>query len=481
MQMTTMSKPVRAAVLVRISDDRAGDAAGVARQEEDARALAGRMGWGVGVVVAENDVSAYKRRKVTLPDGTRDLRVVRPAFRRLLTLLEIGEADGLIAYDLDRVARDPRDLEDLIDAVERRRVPVESVSGSLRLSSDADVTMARVMVAVANKSSRDMSRRITRKMRAIAEEGRPNGGPRKFGFEPDGVTHREDEAVAIRWAARRLTSGARMRDVLSGLDARVPPIRRGQHWDYSSVVGILRNPRVAGLRTYHGEVVGPAVWKPILTHGKWEALLAALDARPRAFRRQVVRHWLTGVLVCGRCGRRLTSGMPRRDGAARYICPGAERGGCRRIAILAAPAEAVIEPRVLAELSRLDRTPTSRPAAGDIVSRERGQWADQTQLRDLARLWAHRNITFAEYTAARRVIEGRIEHSRVDLTAARAELALRLVGPGDPMTAWRALDGNGKRDVTLALLGQWVVKPADPSRPRGRFQADRLGPLREDA
>jgi hypothetical protein len=34
--------PVRAALLLRISDDRWGDGAGVARQEADARALAAR-------------------------------------------------------------------------------------------------------------------------------------------------------------------------------------------------------------------------------------------------------------------------------------------------------------------------------------------------------------------------------------------------------------------------------------------------------
>src|SRR5690348_2947507 len=106
-----MTKPIRAAILVRISDDRAGDAAGVGRQEKDARALAKRLGWRVGEVFVENDTSAFKRRTVTLPDGSTALRVHRPEFRRLLELMHLGQVDGLIAYDLDRVARDPRDLE----------------------------------------------------------------------------------------------------------------------------------------------------------------------------------------------------------------------------------------------------------------------------------------------------------------------------------------------------------------------------------
>jgi hypothetical protein len=44
----------------------------------------------------------------------------------------------LLALDLDRIARDPRDLEDLIDVVESHtpHVPVESVTGSLRLANE---------------------------------------------------------------------------------------------------------------------------------------------------------------------------------------------------------------------------------------------------------------------------------------------------------------------------------------------------------
>ena len=141
-------------------------------------------------MIPENDTSAYKRRRVELPNGRHELRVVRPRFRPLLDLIVSGAVDGLIAYDLDRTARDPRDLEDLIDAVEQRapRLPVESVTGSLRLANDSDVTMARVMVAVANKSSRDSSRRIKRKHEELAQLGKyAGGGARRFGYESDGV------------------------------------------------------------------------------------------------------------------------------------------------------------------------------------------------------------------------------------------------------------------------------------------------------
>lgn len=116
-------------VYTRISRDAAGHELGVQRQEQDCRDLAKRLGWNVTKVYKENDTSAFKRQTVDLPGGGRALRVVRPEFRQMIEDLNEGRIDGLIAYDLDRVARDPRDLEDLIDLEEVRGCEVKSVTG----------------------------------------------------------------------------------------------------------------------------------------------------------------------------------------------------------------------------------------------------------------------------------------------------------------------------------------------------------------
>jgi site-specific DNA recombinase len=151
--MSSEIKPARTIVLCRISDDPEDERLGTARQRDDCLGLLGRLGWQPGPadthLKVEDDTSAFKRAKVTLPDGRVELRTVRPKFRDALDMLASGRADGLVAYDLDRAVRDPRDLEDLIDVIEqsRPRIPVESVTGSLRLSNDGEVTMARVLVA----------------------------------------------------------------------------------------------------------------------------------------------------------------------------------------------------------------------------------------------------------------------------------------------------------------------------------------------
>src|SRR5260221_383344 len=64
-------------------------------------------------------------------------------------------------------------MEDLIDLAGRSwpSVPVQSVTGSLRLANDAGITLAGVMCAVANKASRGTARRAAAARRHQAEAG----------------------------------------------------------------------------------------------------------------------------------------------------------------------------------------------------------------------------------------------------------------------------------------------------------------------
>src|ERR1019366_5076477 len=208
--------------LTRISDARDDDTKGVDAQGADCDVTGTRAGWTFGPAathhVTENDTSAFERNRMTLPAGAPALRTVR--------------AGGLMAYELDRAVRDPRDLEDLIDVVEGAvpRIPVESVTGSLRLANDSDITMARVMVAVANKASRDTARRVTRARLRQAEEGAWGGGKRPFGFGPDGVTPDPEETAEIRRAADAILAGVSLRQVTASLRDRGVPTVTGAAW-----------------------------------------------------------------------------------------------------------------------------------------------------------------------------------------------------------------------------------------------------------
>jgi DNA invertase Pin-like site-specific DNA recombinase len=341
------SLPARALALVRISDDRDGSAAGVGRQEEDCRALADRLGWSIAEVVVENDTSAYKRRDAGVDaDGLSVRRTRRPEYRRVLRALSSGTADGLVVYDLDRVARQPRDLEDLIDLVDQRRVPVVSVTGSLDLSTDAGVTMARIMVAIANKSSADTSRRVARAHVQQAAEGRPPGGWRAYGYEADRRTIVPAEADVIRDVAGRIIAGDSLRSIRRDLDAAGIKPPHAAAWSMASIRSTVTKPMVAGLRSLHGEIVAVGDWPPILDRQTWELVRAVLAQETRKTgTRAVDRHLLSGIARCGLCSAKMYVGTNGRSGqrVPVYKCSGCARLSRNQAWLDAYVTEAVLE------------------------------------------------------------------------------------------------------------------------------------------
>ncbi len=472
-----------AAVYVRISEDKPGEdeeeGAGVRRQEADCRALAARLGWEVAEpVYVENDTSAFKRRSVRLPDGSTGLRVLRPAFRRLLDDLTSGACDGLIAYDLDRVARDPRDLEDLIDAVERRRIPTRSVTGSLDLGTDAGVTMARVMVAVANKASRDTARRVARKQVELAERGKfSGGGVRSYGYEKNGVTVNEHEAAVVREVAGRVLAGETLRSITAELNRRGEPTVRGGAWHSRSVHSVVTKARNAGLREFRGEIVGPAEWPAILERAKWEQVRMALADRGAGATNVLVR-WLTGVLRCALCGRPLFgwSGSGQRGRGPRYWCA-TPHGGCGRIVIDATYTEAFVSDLITSYLSRPDVLADLRSAASSSAADRARQQAqsDAAQLKELAQLWGAKAITTAEYLTARKEIENRLSQWQQVMRASLPG-AVRDLLACDIEGKWELFGAAQRREVARVVFPDGIsVQPSRQNSFKG-FDAERLVP-----
>jgi site-specific DNA recombinase len=109
--------------------------------------------------------------------------------------------DGLIVYDIDRLTRDNRHLEDAIEIVEHYRRPILDITGTLDLLTDNGRTVARIVVATHAQSSAATARRVARKHQALQQAGIPTGGARPFGWTEDKPTLDPAEAEEIRQAA----------------------------------------------------------------------------------------------------------------------------------------------------------------------------------------------------------------------------------------------------------------------------------------
>jgi DNA invertase Pin-like site-specific DNA recombinase len=371
----------------------------VQRQLEDCRAEAKRLGWTVAEEYVDDDISAYSGR-------------TRPAYQRMLLDLADGQRDAIITWHMDRLHRQPIELEELLRVCALARVTdLRTVQGAYDLGTGDGMLVARVLAAFAAQESDRKRHRGKRKALQVAESGKPHmgGGYRPFGFQDDRVTHDPTEATIIRDLTERTLAGESLTSMCKWLvDEQVTTVS-GATWRTPVLRQMLLNPRMYGMRTHNGEIVGPAVWEPIISPEKGEALRLLLTDPKRRTNRTARRYLLSGHCRCSLCGGVMFS-VPRHD-ERRYICrSGHDFGGCGRMTINALGVERIVTEAVLI---RLDSPELHDALAGRVHDDAEASAlaehvaADTAQLKELAEIWAQRQISTDAWAAARTVIEDR--------------------------------------------------------------------------
>jgi site-specific DNA recombinase len=478
-----------AVVYVRISDDPEGTERGVDRQEADCRVYAAAHGWQVVAVFKENDTSAFKQRTITLPSGERVRRVIRPEFRAMLKHLAGGQAQAMVAYDLDRAVRDPRDLEDLIDAKVLSGFGVRSVTGSLRLDTDSDVAMARVLVAMANKSSADTARRVARAAKQQAIEGTWHGGQVPFGYRAENGTLviDPDAAELVREAARRVLAGESLYRIRTDWNERGILTRHGCEWTERGLKLVLRCASIKGVREYRPTqpdgsrsttslMETKAVWPAIVDEDTWQQVNDVLDARKQArnFHQPGTGaakrlYPFSGLIRCSACGTAMVHRGPT------YQCVQPTRGGCNR-SIRATEITKLVEEAVLATFEQITLTPTQHKKPDVDRAARVGLAATLEADRErLARLDDDRYdglIDKAMWVRQRGRIAERIERTRREYAATLPEQT----GPGIDVTTvakeWAGRTPMWQYQATSLIL-QAVLVHALPEGMNGATPARR--------
>src|SRR3990170_5911005 len=239
----------------------------------------------------------------------------------MLDDLRGGFLDAVVVWDLDRLHRQPRELEEFFDLCKAARVSkLASVSGDIDLATHDGQFLARILGAVAKKESDDKSRRIRRKHEELAQAGKvAGGGTRPYGYEADRRTVRESEAVVIRECARRLLAGEALRAICADLNERGVSTVTGGQWRTQTLRRMLMSPRISGQREHRGEIVAEAEWPAIIMPEETARIRALLSDPARRTNKAARRYLLVRLLRCGRCGELLVS-RPTATGKRRYVC-----------------------------------------------------------------------------------------------------------------------------------------------------------------
>lgn len=441
--MTRTSKPVDAAYL-RLSFDRNGDELGVARQRATARKVARSATLGPLVEYVDNSVSADTARK---PDS---------GYARLLADARAGRIATLVVWDLDRLTRHPRELEDWLDLCETHGVRIITADGECDTQSANGRMFLRFKGVVARHELEHKRARMRAKHVQRAESGKPWTNTRIYGWTRDWRI-KPTEADRVREAFEHILAGRSKRSLLARWAAEGVRTSQGTAWTYSTLRDLLARPLYAGLLAHNGVEVGTAQVPVIVDEDTWRSVQVLLaDPARRSNNGENKLKWpLTGIARCGNCGARMISGSVG-TGGKRYRS--LKCSAHRHLERHAEQIEGYVIEVVLERLRRPDAAALFEVAAPDL-----GPLRTRA-----AGLRAQREALAADLSVELDFAAARDKRLRADLDEVERELAEASTASAGPLGAfaghrepgevWAELDVEDQRGVIDRLLEVTVLK-----------------------
>jgi site-specific DNA recombinase len=244
----------------------------------------------------------------------------RPLFADMMRRLDRKEADGILCWKLDRLARNPIDGGRVIWAVNQNGVRVVT-SGQTYQQGDEGLLLMYLEIAVAHKYVVDLSKNVTRGMRTKVVEMGWKPGPAPLGY----LNHRlESRFAVIIEDPKRFPLVRRMWDlVLSGQSIYTILDIANEKWGFRGRATRKRTERPltkSGLYRiftnpfYYGEFEYPrgtgSMYKgkhpPMVTKSEFDRVQEILGRvnRPRPKKHSFT---FTGLIRCGECGSMITA------------------------------------------------------------------------------------------------------------------------------------------------------------------------------
>ena len=398
----------------------------------------------------------------------------------MMSAARLADINAIVCWDLDRLSRKPREIEDIIELAEVGALQLASCGGLIDLATPQGRMIAGIKAQVARHEVDQLKRRMRRSLAQRAADGKPHAripygwtghvtDGRRVG--PDQLD--PDAAAVIQEATSRLLAGESLRSIVADLNRRSVPAPRGGTWSTPPLRAIMLRESNAGRRVHLGEVVSEIGTRPrILDPGTHDRVVALLnDPTRRTNPGAPKRHLLSKLATCGKCGSTLTvnPGRPaaRATPAKRGKAPGYACTTCFGVRRVQEPIDNLIAELVIARLQQPDAADLLGQVGDEeaIASTRSSLQALNARLLRAADDYADGVITAAQLAR----VTNRLRPQIVSLTRTladsygRPELAA-YAGPS-AATAWKAAPLDIKRAIVDALMTV-TLHPVGPGRRR---------------
>jgi site-specific DNA recombinase len=252
----------------------------------------------------------------------------RPVFNGMMNKIEQGEAQGILCWKLDRLARNPMDAARVQWLLQQDVIKRILTSDRSYYPSD-NVLMIGVEFGMANQYIRDLSANTKRGLHEKAKRGEyPSVAP--LGYMNDVRVKRivvdEREAAIVREAFELYSRNqSRLEDISKFLfdnGVKTKASNRwmsegGRAWKRDQITAFLSNPFYCGLFRYAGELY-EGKHEPIISKQLFDKVQSVLKERSKPQVKTKQPKPLCGLFRCGECGRMITAEFQK--GRTYYRC-----------------------------------------------------------------------------------------------------------------------------------------------------------------
>lgn len=403
-------------------------------------------------------------------------RTQRPGLDRALRLVESGEADAVMVWRLDRIARSVLHYVTILNS----GVHVISATEPVDSTTPMGKAVAQVLAVFAELELETIRARNKASRVYLVQHSRWPGGRVPYGYmAADGdegkvLVINPDEAAVVTRMADEILAGKTLYAVAMALNDEGIPTKYGKQWSNVQIRRILTADSSAGYMTHGGEVVRDErglpvqAWPALIEPERLARLRAILTPREEREPRRKRSRLLSGLIYCEGCGGRMvvnaTAGRK-----ARYVCSSGYKGvRCPASAsVIAEYVEAEVVQRFLTGVGFIPVTEFREVETGD-----NGLTVVESAIRDLAAKMSEPDADVA--ALAEQIIDLKAEAARI--RALPMETRVEATDTGRTFAElWEDADEASRRDL-LTDAGCYVQVrraekrgPFDPARVRVEF------------
>lgn len=322
------SKVLNAGLYIRVSTERqVKEGYSVSAQKENLSKFAKQQGWKIFDIYADEGISGKNIKD-------------RPEVKRLIEDIKQKRVDVVVLYKFDRLTRDSKDTEDIIELIQQCGIQVFTLSGGVvDVSTATGRFSVRISGAVAQLEREQTIERIKVALEQKVKQGYTlacattcYGYNRKIHEKEQTIN--QEEARVVKRIFKMYVEGKTLTEICNILNTEKIPTkmtgrvvrRRGTDekytiksvWMQKTVRLILTNPTYIGKVRYHidredGFVVD-GNHKPIISEKLWNEAQNKIAKIKHTHRTNLPKDdlYFCGTLVCGICGHKLTTNRTNR-------------------------------------------------------------------------------------------------------------------------------------------------------------------------